>query len=820
MAAGVSAVLALAGLVWDAARFGWGDDVRPHLQAELTQRVAERARAVEATATRVSRDAALIAAAAVSRDRVPELFAQLNNPSPTDAQAVSATIWVPTAPESAYRALAWTEGPAEDLSASQLNRAPALMAVPGARGLRLVFVRPVERDGKRVGIAAAEALLSMPSSPATTQGLRVASTVGPIPIELAGNGLAGDPDQLIIPAPGGSPLVRVRVSPEQIEQSRGVFRWRIALVVVAPWAIVCLALVSRLNGKRRRSASAIEAATWSFAMMALLGAAAACVAWLMRRGGIDPAWIQFTGAAAALGAAALGPGTAWRSVRPIRTAGRRSAAFLVEQLAGGAILAGGFLAAAAVFQRAISPVSADSTHVTAIPASATAAADFASLLLIQVAIAWTVACTLGVLAARWSLSWRRLGGWVAFALWLAPGMAAFATFDRQGAVWPAGGALAIGVCAGVFGLVANQVRTHYRHTSEARRLVLQFWALLGAVLAMYPLAAASADRATRQIVEYDYAPKTQAAQQPDFLSATLDAARADIDAITDLPDLLREAGTSVNGSQLAFRIWKRTVLQDERVPALIELYGPHRALVSRFALNVPEFDSLPQSSEQTWQGDGCQWDAFAYFARFGAGDRLMLHAERGLCGAGDEFLGAVVIRIVPDYRTLPFVTSANPYYDALGSGDPNGRGSRVAELQVAVYGWSFQPLFASGRIIWPIDEEIGGRMTRSRDPFWIDRAVDGRTYHIRFLSDRGGIYAVGYPAPTPIQHATRLAESAAMLGLLFVLYLGATVVLGPFLQRQIAPIGRLFAEIRASFYRKLFLFFVIAAIGPVVLFAI
>ena len=817
IAAGVSALLALGGLGWHAARFGWSDDVRAHLQDELTARVAERARAVEATATRVSRDATLIAAAAASRDRVPELFASLS-PIPAGAEFVSATIWIPTAPEGGYRALAWTEGPAEDLTAPLLNRAPALLAVTGATGLRLVFVRPVERDGKRVGIAAAETLLSIPSSLAT-HGFLMASTVGPIPIEPADGSVSGDPTQMIINAPDGAPLVRVSVPPDQVDQSRRVFRWRIALVAAAPWVLVCIALLSRLD-RRRRTTSAGPAAGWSIAMVLSAAAASVVVLWLMQRAGIEAGWIRFTAAAAALGVAAVGPGSAWRSVRPIRRPRRRSPAFLVEQLTGGAVLAAGLLAVAWLFGSAVSPVSTDSTHLTAIPASASAAADLASLLLIQVAMAWAVASTLGALAARWSLSWRSLDGWIAFGLWLAPGIATLIAFNREGTVWPVGGAVAIGLCAGIFGLLSNQIRRHYRHTSEARRLVLQFWALLAAVLAIYPLAAASADQATRQIIEDVYAPATQAAQQPDVLSASLTAARADIDAITDLPDLLREAGSSVNGNPLASRIWNRTALSRERLPSQIELYGPQKSLVSRFALNVPQSASLPQSSEQNWTGDGCEWDAFVEVAQFGAGEPLMLHAERGLCGAGGEFLGAIVIRIAPDYRTLPFVTSANPYYDALGSGDTSRGGSRVAELQVAVYGWSLQPQFTSGRVIWPIDEEMAGRMTRSHDPFWIDRPLDGRTYRIRFLSDRGGIYAVGYPAPTPLQHATRLAESAAMLGVLFVLYLAATVVLAPLLQRQIAPLGRLLAEIRASFYRKLFLVFVLAAVGPVVLFAI
>jgi hypothetical protein len=462
-----------------------------------------------------------------------------------------------------------------------------------------------------VAIAAAEALLSIPSSPATpTQGFMVASTVGPIPIEPADAAVPGDPDQLILTAADGSPLVKVRVWPGQIEQSRRAFRWRIALAVLVPWLIVGLALLARLANRDRAASSVHSVVTRSLLILLPLAAATALVAWLMHQSGIDPAWIRFVPAAAVLALAALGPGAAWRSVRPIRHPRRRSAAFLVEQLIGGVVLAAGFFTIAWLFDHAITPVAADSTHLTAIPSSASAAAELASLLLAQVAIAWTVASSLGVLAARWGLSWRRLDGWIALTVWLVPGAVALIAFDQQGAVWPTGAALAIGLCAGIFGLLGNQLRTHYRHTSEARRLVLQFSALLAAVLAMYPLAAASADQATRLLIQDDYAPATQAAQQPKVLSAILSAARTDIDAMTDLPDLLREAGSSVNSNPLASRIWNRTVLRLNRIPSQIELYGPHRSLVSRFAFNVPEFGALPQSSEQTWHGDGCDWDAF------------------------------------------------------------------------------------------------------------------------------------------------------------------------------------------------------------------
>ena len=48
----------------------------------------------------------------------------------------------------------------------------------------------------------------------------------------------------------------------------------------------------------------------------------------------------------------------------------------------------------------------------------------------------------------------------------------------------------------------------------------------------------------------------------------------------------------------------------------IELYGPDRALVSRFALNLPD---LYRASAQTWEGT-CAWDVSGEVTRFGAED--------------------------------------------------------------------------------------------------------------------------------------------------------------------------------------------------------
>lgn len=815
-------VLDAGGYAWETARFGWNRaDAEAHLQREITGRIAERIRLVTATAVRVARSGDLVSAAAGSRDRLPDLFARLSDPIAAGPDSVSATVWIPTGLGPEYRALAWTDGPAEDIAPTFLNRAPDVFIATGASGLRLVFVQPIDHGASRVGIAAAETPLSV-AAPAGTFGQQhlIASSAGPLEaVALDGRVPAAVAGRFTVTSPEGRPLLEVRAPAEQLDGARRTFRWRVAAVSLLPWLAALLAWLNGLVGRRRASRTLTTWAMWTAAIMVVTIAGALAAIWLLRKTETAVAWRDALAAVGLLALAAIAAGDAWRRAIPFRARRRRPARFVLEHLAGGLVLGAGYLLTAWLWRNRIGPGSIDQWHLPVLPSSVPTAVALASLLVAQIALAWAAAGVIGVLAARWRLSWRSAAAWAAAGLWLAP-VAASSLWPATADARPVTGALVIALSALVFGLAANSLRRHYRRGSEARRLVLQFCALLAPILAAYPLAASSADRTMGDIIERDYAPATQDAQQPGRLMSSLTAAWADIDAVTELPDLLREAGTSVSSTQLAFRVWNRTILSRQRITSQIELYGPTHALVSRFALNVPEFGSLSQSGERTWPGTGCEWDAFAEVARFGAGERRMLHAERALCGAGGEFLGAVVVRIIPDYRTLPFVTSANPYYDALGTGERQVAGSRVSELQVVVYGWSLQPVFVSGRTIWPLDQELADRVYHSRQPFWADRPFEGRTYHIYMLNDRGGIYALGYPASTPLQHATRLAESAALLLLLFIVYLAATVIRLPIRGRPAAPLGRLFAEIRASFYRKLFLFFVLAAIAPVVLFAI
>ena len=211
----------------------------------------------------------------------------------------------------------------------------------------------------------------------------------------------------------------------------------------------------------------------------------------------------------------------------------------------------------------------------------------------------------------------------------------------------------------------------------------------------------------------------------------------------------------------------------------------------------------------------------------GSQKRLVLHAERALCvGGGDDPRlsgGTIVLHLaVDDYRSLPFITSQSPYFE-LFRPSPNSAGRELApgnDVHVAIYGWGLEPVYTSGLSAWPITEELFQRIyDPARQPFWERIQLGEDTYQVYFTNNRARIYAIGYPRLTLFDHLVHLAEVSTLAGAAFVLVLLATAIFTR-LSRERPRVGRaLLREIRASFYRKLFLAFVLASIIPVLILA-
>ena len=265
----------------------------------------------------------------------------------------------------------------------------------------------------------------------------------------------------------------------------------------------------------------------------------------------------------------------------------------------------------------------------------------------------------------------------------------------------------------------------------------------------------------------------------------------------------------------AFKVWRTTGLATP-VTSSIELYGASGALVSRFAFNLPEDLSAVRRREEST----CGWDVYEEVSPFFAEERRILHAGRAVCGTDDRSIGSIVVHAMLDYADLPFISSQSPYVPLLRHDDsPRTEGVSGRDVEHAVYGWSRMPLYASRETAWPLDDAAFSRAVSSRTPFWTELARGDERFDVCLLNNRGGIHALGFPVMSPFGHLVNLAEVTLLAAITYLVLLALSIAFGAF-SRRVTTARALFREVRASFYRKLFLAFVAVAVVPVVALAL
>jgi signal transduction histidine kinase len=180
-------------------------------------------------------------------------------------------------------------------------------------------------------------------------------------------------------------------------------------------------------------------------------------------------------------------------------------------------------------------------------------------------------------------------------------------------------------------------------------------------------------------------------------------------------------------------------------------------------------------------------------------------------------MGSIVVHALPDdYGNLPFISSRNPYVELLLPPDRLQReGLTGRDVEFAVYGWSRAPLYSDASTAWPLPDEVFTRVEDSRAEVWAQLSRGQQRYDVYLLNDRGGIYALGFPVIPPLDHLVNLAEVTVLAVLVYVLLLAANAVFKILSRRELGG-SALLRELRASFYRKLFLAFVAAVFVPVV----
>ena len=596
----------------------------------------------------------------------------------------------------------------------------------------------------------------------------------------------------------GEPLLEVQVDAAEFARARREFRrWGLASASVP--AVAAIALLSIFPLARRRQARGRgRAIGWTLAAVGCL-VSAVTLAGLVAQWAGASALVPLLAALAALGIVAMTMGTLWRVPHRRREVRRALVQFVGEQLVVGLGLSAAGAGILYLLRLTTTPEALSRGQSVLFPFAPSEVLGAAAAIVGQAAIGWAALALPALSSARWRLDRRAWAMGIALVAWSAPPLAWGAGTDQFVGLVPF-----VSVAVGV-GLTATRLRRWYRHASAATQLAAAFLALLLPLVTFYPLSSRVADEVTRGLVAERYAPAV--ASRPQEQQQELRRAQDDIDAFTGLAEMV--TATSTVDTQRAFLLWSQTSLARSRVVSRVELFGPDGGLVSAFAFNLREY--LYRTSQQTRQGSGCDWDVFGEALPFGADERLMLHAERGVCDDRGRVLGGVVIHVASnDYDALPFVASPSPY-EAV----PDASVTGLPGLGVAVYGWSQRPIFTSGHVAWAFDDSTFGALYREGVPLWQTIRAAERTFQVYFSQNRVGVYALGLPTPTVFEHASRLAEIAALAAVLFVVFqLGAVGYAR--VSRGSLPLHLLLHEVRTSFYRKLFLSFVAVAVLPVV----
>ena len=717
---------------------------------------------------------------------------------------------------------------------------------PSSQGLQLVRVQPIidpAEPARHIGAIVAEAPLPRAGDAIPGSEFSLETSIVPVALRAQFEGAAdAGPDAFIVRSPSNEPLAAVIVSDADLHAARLRIRDRLNAAELTLAALLVLLLAGPLLDWRRLTRSTAAATILTLAIAADLIAARA-IAWIaVRKAGLadfsllpSAGWTGFAQlmfaspidfllnalVVAGLVVLAVTSFSMWRAAhRPgigvvVVDRPGRAVLFYVVQLAAGFAVAA-LVMAFELFLR---------THVSQTPVDIVRFSinriDPARLPVIVGLIAVNAA-VVGMAVLLYRLAWspwvfpdrRLLWRWHAIIAWLLPGVVAFGVFaaDDRAPQWPS---VLVVAGAAVAAWLMDRYRSVDRHGSQAMKLLLSFLAVALPSIILYPSLVDASERARRQLIETRYAPEVTNQRQD--LRLKLQKALAEIDRIVALDDLVRASDPPASGpppTDAAFLVWSQTSLATERLTSSVELHDGSGSMVSRFAMNLPDF-----TQPQPWSEPSCDWEILEEVSPLFSEERRLLHAGKALCVQGGRRAGSVVVHSMLDYGNLSFISAQNPYV-ALVRSQSRPQPRPRTDVEFYVYGWSRRVLYSSAEGAPPLTEQAFRRAYASRTPFWTTISRGTNPLDAFVLNDRGAIYVLTTERQNAFGHLVAEAELLAFAFLVFAAAVVGNMLFNLLVGRAPASGRALFAEVRASFYRKLFLAFVAAAIVPVLALAL
>ncbi len=815
-------VVAVIGYGVERARFGASDQAAlSRVEAELHQRFDASATTLGTIAARIAAEPDTARAAPRDQASLKRLFDIVTTALPDEEGGRTGI----TVYDGLGTPLAWA-GRTADLRKEVVLGPSALIVAPGPLGPGEIRIEPVSPSGVRVATVVVEqALGTARGAPGLSETFVMATSIVPVTLRVRAGGTASPPApfRFTVPARDGGFVLEGEVSPGELAAVRAHWRAMTRAAVLSVLAVTLLLCTGPLMDLRRQAHDRRRFLRMTVLLIALVvvarGALVVALAPLASSPSPSPTDLLLT----TLSTAAV----VWLVLDLIER--RRFARPRLRMLTGtpavrltvaaAFALAGVFTAALMwgyerLLQRVVADTNLDLLHFSLHPLSAGRLAVEFGLVLLHASVIWGAAAiirlpgTLRRAPRRWSWRLTAAGAWLAGAVAATAIARAADAALSLGPMWIA--VLAAGGCA----LTLARVNGRMRRISQTARLAVFFLALLAPAVAMYPSLLAHATEAKERLIALTFGP--EAASLREDLQKRLQQAVEQIDAIPSLDDLVRlDVSAPAGDPARAFAVWSRTDLATYRLTSAVEVYSADGRLVSAFRLSLPEYATTEYRSA------GCSWDEpFDEVSPFGSSERHVLRIARGVCVRG-RMVGSIVVRVMLDYRTLPFISSQSPYLESLRPNRqiaPEGVSGR--DVEFIVYGWSRAPIFESGTRVWTLPDRVFQRLVESRDPFWATLDRDDQSFRVRFLSDRGGIYALGYPVISWVGHLINVAELVLLTVVLYVIMLIALTLFSALGVRTAASGRALLREVRSSFYRKLFLAFWAGAVLPVFILAI
>ena len=843
-AAGAALFVAAAGWVLQGAYLGVGEAAaRARLESEVRRTFDEMARQLRAGTAALADPALVGRAAGEDENAAARLFAAARDSIAAGDETSDAALTVFAVNGTP---LAWAGRPSQ-LPAARVGATESYFFSSTPLGPRLVYIRPVGTGTSRVGTIAAER--SVVSAERLTPGgslrLRAASDEpvairtrhASVTIQPAGaeRPVPSNSDSFRIDSPDGEPLITATVSAGDLRATRGRWRratWSLSLLTFAITVVLLVGPLLDWRNRTKKTSDYLRATLFAglvvfaariIARMAspadwsdspVFSSAEYAGTWPLLTSPFD--FLLTAAAAGALTGLLLFAVEAWRVAgsRRRHPVIRSHAIFLGVQALAGIALAAVVSGHQALLRNTIANTTLDLLHFSLSEWNAPRLALQLGLVLAHATAVGLAVAILRAALARWAVprrEWRLRAAIV--ACWIAPLVIWRFIAERQlSEQLPL---VASVIVITLLALTGTRLIARFRHGSQAFRLTLLTLALIAPAFAFYPTLFQLAWRAKSELVESLYAPQAlnQRTQVQRLLGESLDQ----IDALPDLRERVSNpAGATEEQAETAFELWWATSLADYPVTtSSVEVYNADRKLISRYAFNLPDEElAAPSESEES----SCQqWVIVSETNPFFADNRRILHAGRRLCDASGQMLGSIVVRALEaDYENLPFTASRSPYVDLVRPEDPvRSEGVAGGDVEYAVYGWSRTPLYSSSGTAWPLPTDVFDQVARSRQSIWAELRRGNERFDVYLMNDRGGIYALGFPVVSALDHLVHLAELTVLAALAALLLRGANGLFAR-ASRRVKHAPALFREIRASFYRKLLIAFIAAVFLPVV----